>query len=292
MVDSSSFFLTYPQSDFENQELINAIISVLSGVDNELVWARACREQHDDGSPHSHIVFKCKKRVQRAGVDAVRMWDVNGRHPNAQSVRSINKCLAYVAKDGEYTDHGTVPGQVSKRPWSDIVQAAGGEELQWLQVVHEERMGPHVCKRLRELSSSKWFDLDEYDGRPIRECMSVVPTTITSMCIVGAPGIGKTGWAMLHMPRPCLLVKNSDSLRKFRPGYHQSILFDDCDFKHKPRSEQMQLCDYENQCQPWARYDNAVIPARVPRLFLCNIGQEPFIHDVAIQGRRLTCYYV
>jgi len=292
MVDSQHFFLTYPQSDLDNQHVIDEIIRILEGVDNELEWARCCKELHDDGQPHHHIVFKCKRRCQIRGQRGVRLWDINGRHPNIQSVRSVFKSLEYAAKDGDYIDYGEIPVPKAKRAWADIMEAAKGPEVDWLQCVHEERMGPHVAKRVRELCTSESVDLDEYDDRPIQNTLSIVPQEFTSMCIVGPPAIGKTGWAMLHMPRPCLLVKHKDCLREFRVGYHKSILFDDCDFKYLNRSEQLQLCDYENQVQIHARWGVAKIPAHTKRLFLCNPGCEPFINDPAIQGRRLTTFYV
>lgn len=282
--DSTSFFLTYPQSDFTNESLIQFLNSVA-----DLEWARACREQHSDGEPHSHVVGKFKKRFQSRNE---RVFDYQGRHPNIQPIRSIARALEYVSKDGEYLDHGAVPVTQKKRAWADIVEAAKGPEVQWLQTVHEERISMHVAKRLRELSISQSVDLDEYDFRPIADSLQVLPLTFQSMLVVGPPGIGKTGWAMLHMPRPCLLVKHIDILARFREGYHNSVLFDDCDFKHYPRNTQLALCDFENKVQIHVRYGVAILPARIPRLFLCNIGHEPFIQDEAIQNRRLQTIFL
>lgn len=276
--DSASAFLTYPQLDATVQALYEALCAVAP-----VEWARVCRELHEDGQPHLHAVVKFKSRVQSRRPD---IFDFAGKHPNIQSIRSIAKALEYVSKDGDFEDFGAVP-TFKKRSWEDIVSAAGGDEGDWLRVVHEERMGPHVAKRLRELHSSTSADLDEYDGRPIAPIFATLPDTFTSLLVVGRPGIGKTGWAMSIVPRPCLLVKHLDSLRLWRTGYHKSILFDDCSFKHRPREEQMMIADYENQVQLHCRYAVANIPARVPRLFLCNPGHEPFIEDPAIQGRRV-----
>lgn len=282
--DSTSFFLTYPQSDLDNQHVIDAINAIC-----ELEWARACRELHEDGQPHTHVVGKFKRRFQSRNE---RIFDIQGRHPNIQPIRSIPRAIDYVSKDGDYIDYGTVPSAKAKRTWTHILEAAKGPKVDWLQVVHEERISMHVSKRLRELLTSESVDLDDYDGRPVSESLQQVPTEFTSMQICGPAGIGKTGWAMQHMPRPCLLAKHVDTLRAFRPGYHKSILFDDCDFKHFPRPTQLMLCDYENQVQIHCRYGVAYIPAHIPRVFLCNPGEEPFVSDSAIQGRRLSVYYL
>lgn len=282
--DSQHFFLTYAQSDIDNQELINGLQLIA-----ELEWVRVCRERHEDGNWHSHAVGRFKRRFQTRNE---RAFDVAGRHPKIEPVRSIARALEYVSKDGDTLDFGAVPAKQTKRSWADIMEAAKGDEMEWLRAVHEERMGPHVAKRLRELSTSESVDLADYDERPISDSLQIVPSTFKSLLICGPPGIGKTGWAMQNMPRPCLLVKHVDTLRSFRPGYHKSIFFDDCDFKHYPRATQLQLCDFENQCQVHVRYGVAIIPARVPRLFCCNLGCEPFIQDPAIQGRRLESVYL
>lgn len=282
--DSQHFFLTYPQSDIDNEELINALKLIA-----DIEWLRVCTEQHADGQPHSHAVGKFKKRFQTRNE---RIFDVSGRHPKVEPVRSITRALEYVSKDGNYTDFGSVPSKQTKRSWTDVLEAAKGDEIEWLRIVHEERMGPHVAKRIRELSTSESVDLAPYDNRPIGDTLQIVPQEFKSMLLVGPPGIGKTGWAMLHMPRPCLLVKHIDTLKNFRPGYHKSIFFDDCDFKHYPRATQLQICDFENQCQIHVRYGVAIIPAQIPRLFCCNWDAEPFIRDSAIQGRRLQTIYL
>lgn len=282
--DSCYVFLTYPQSNLDHQEL-HGFINGLCATE----WCRIATEEHQSGDPHNHVIAKFARRFTTRNANA---FDFQSRHPKIEPVRSVAKAIAYVGKDGQYTDFGQVPAKRDKRDWSSIVDAAAGEELEWLRIVHEERMGPHVAKRLRELSISESIDLAPYDNRPIADSLQIVPTTFKSMLLVGIPGIGKTGWAMLHMPRPCLLVKHVDTLKSFRPGYHKSIFFDDCDFKHYPRATQLQLCDYENQCQIHVRYGIAIIPAEIPRLFCCNFNAEPFIVDTAIQGRRLETIYL
>lgn len=278
--DSQHFFLTYPQSEIEHAVLAEAIRSIAA-----FDWLRICTESHADGNKHLHAVGRFSKRFQSRNE---RVFDVQGRHPKIEPVRSVAKALAYVSKEGDFTDFGTVPTSATKRSWEDIVAAAESkDESEWLRVVYEERVPAHVSKRLRQLRESSQSDLDEYDNRPIAVALETCPKEWESMLIIGPPGIGKTGFAMKYAPRPCLCVKHIDTLAEFRPQYHKSILFDDAKFAHLPRETQLQLCDYENQVQIHVRYGVAKVPSRVPRLFLCNEGSEPFIEDSAIQGRRL-----
>nr|WAE42523.1 MAG: replication associated protein [Cressdnaviricota sp.] len=278
--DAQVFFLTYPRCDVSIEELYAALVTVCP-----VKWARICSEQHADGGRHLHAVGSFDKRFQSKNE---RIFDIQGNHPNIQRCRSIKQSLGYVSKDGDYQDFGTIPKQQEKRAWTDIVASSQGAEMDWLQVCHEERIQQHVAKRLREVSFAGDEDMDEYDCRPIdSRCYDKLPLLWTSTIVVGPPGIGKTGWAMLWTPRPALLVKHLDTLKLFKCGYHKSIVFDDCDFKHLPRSTQLMICDYENQLQIHVRYGVARIPARVPRIFLCNYGNLPFIEDTAIQGRRV-----
>lgn len=281
-LDCKTVFLTYPQSDFNNDELYEFLKSIAP-----VSWARICRETHADGNPHSHCVIGMSKRFTTRNE---RFFDFKGRHPKVEGCRNVSKALEYCEKAGNYADYGRIPSGSSSKSWEDIVEASQGPELDWLRCVHEQKISMHVAKRLRGLYESGNNDLAEYDGAAYSVILETLPSEWQSMLVIGKPGIGKTMWAMAKSKRPCLLVKHLDQLRYFRPGYHQSIFFDDCDFKHLPRSTQLQICDYDGQCQIHVRYGVACIPRFVPRLFCCNPGNEPFILDEAIQGRRLATY--
>lgn len=282
-VDHERTFLTWPHFTYDHHELIKKLQEI-----NPIRWIRVCTETHKTGEPHVHAAIEWGKRM-RSKCSSV--FDIEGHHPNIGAIRSVTRALRYCAKDGLYTDFGPLPNG-EKRCWEDILEAAQGNEMDWLRVVHEEKIQQHVAKRVRDLAVSCHIDLAEYDQRPLSKCLESIPTNFKSLCVIGKPGIGKTGWAMKYAPRPALLVKHLDSLSKFRPSYHKCIVFDDCDFKHLPRSTQLQIADYENQCQIHIRYSVAIIPQNIPRLFLCNPGNEPFISDEAIQNRRVKYLYL
>lgn len=283
-VDHIRTFLTYPNCGLDHQYVINQLQKV-----NPISWIRVCRENHKTGEPHIHACVEWSKRMRSKSA---RVFDIDGYHPNIGAIRSVPKALEYCRKeDPNYADSGPIPTN-EKRSWDEIVEAAKGDEVDFLRVVHEERLQYQLAKRLRDLQTWHEADLGEYDSRPVSVSLQTVPKEYNSLCIIGKPGIGKTGWAMQNAPRPALLVKHLDMLSKFRASYHKSIVFDDCDFKHLPRPTQLQICDYENQCQIHIRYSVALIPKHVPRLFLCNPGNEPFISDEAIQNRRVKYIYL
>lgn len=108
-----------------------------------------------------------------------------------------------------------------------------------------------------------------------------------SLVMVGPAGCGKTNWAKIQAPKPCLFINHLDALRGYDPEYHKSIIFDDMSFTHLVRNYQIYLLDRENARDIHIRYKVAHIPALVPKFFTANI--EPFTRgDAALERRRHT----
>lgn len=111
---------------------------------------------------------------------------------------------------------------------------------------------------------------------------------IKSIVVVGKSGSGKTSWAKWVSPKPALFVTHIDDLRKLRPE-HKSIIFDDMDFRHTPRTAQIHLVDRTDTRSIHIRYGTATVPAGIIKIFTCN--EYPFIEDEAIQRRVMTLNY-
>jgi len=114
-----------------------------------------------------------------------------------------------------------------------------------------------------------------------------------TLLIVGEAGIGKTTWAKRTIPKPCLFVTHIDDLRKFKVGFHVSILFDDVSVTHFPETAQIHLVDWENPRSVHVRYGTARIPAGVRKIFTCN-ALPVSIHHPAISRRSqvLFCHQI
>lgn len=65
-------------------------------------------------------------------------------------------------------------------------------------------------------------------------------------------------------------MSHIDDLRKFRPNYHVSILFDDVSITHMPETAQIHMLDQENPRSIHCRYGTARIPAGTVKIFTCN----------------------
>lgn len=120
----SSFLLTYPQSDFPLQSLLDHLISL------NVKYAKVCSESHADGSLHRHalVCFPSKIRV------GPRHFDFEARHPNVRPVgrkrSDWENCGAYVAKDGEVLEYGTPRHGEDSCVWSSIARASSRVEAE------------------------------------------------------------------------------------------------------------------------------------------------------------------
>lgn len=279
--DSLYAFLTYPQSSFTHDELHEFLNSVRT-----VEWARVCTELHEDGHPHLHVVCKFVSRLQSRNA---RVFDFRERHPNIQSVRSVSKSLAYVAKDGQFTDYGSVPTGGPKRSHQEALDLASDpDESKYLRACLEARVPFQYAKRFRELAFTDTSGTIDalYEALLQWECPQLQQQTLpenTSAVVVGPSGCGKSSWAKRVAPKPALWVSHIDTLRGYRAGYHKSIIFDDMCFAHMPLQAQIHLVDWIDQRQIHCRYGTATIPAKTVKIFTCN--EYPFTRHPAIERR-------
>lgn len=277
--DASTFFLTYPQSNLTSEELLDFFKTK-----GNLLWARICQEQHGDGGHHQHVVCRYDRRIQTRDC---RFFDLNGQHPNIQSVRSVAKSLAYVSKDGQFLDFGPVPAQRdTDTDW--IALAATLPEGEYFLRAQRARIQFAYAEKFWKLGSPPLNTiLETYEPNLTWESMDLNLTFAGpgSTVLVGPTGIGKTSWAKRVSNKPALWVRHLDVLLAFKPGYHKSIIFDECSFHHLPRETQIQITDYTDEAQIHCRYKYAVIPSGIQKIFTANF--YPFAEDPAID-RRVT----
>lgn len=288
--DSGYVFLTYPHSTFEHERLHEFINSVCP-----TDWLRVATEQHADGDPHVHAVGKFVRRFQSRNE---RIFDYDGRHPNIQSVRSVGKAVAYVAKDGQFTDYGAVPTGGTKRTYQEAISLAGSaNEGEYLTACLEARMPHAYAKRFRELAfscdSTTITDFDESTLQYISDARLRELQLPENKCavLIGPTGCGKSIWAKWRAPKPALWVTDLDVLKEFKPTFHKSIIFDDMTFRKTEtfngysRSWQIYLADWNDTRTIRCRHTNATIPANTVKIFT---GNEPVFSDDPAIDRRLA----
>lgn len=121
-----NFFLTYPHCDVSPQDLLDHLcsLSTARGLPLPFIYARVCRELHQDGQPHLHALL-CLEKHYRA---AANFFDFQGCHCNIQGARSISAVRDYLAKDGEYVEAGVAPTTAAKRTYADLLSSSSCKE--------------------------------------------------------------------------------------------------------------------------------------------------------------------
>lgn len=126
----TSFLLTYPQDAFNLDNDWDAAFAFFSQL-GQLKYLRIGVEHHASGDPHWHAVayYAVKLRLGARG------FDFREKHPNVQAVgrRVIDwqRCVDYVAKDGQYREHGS-QRHSSESVWAEAAKADDRETAERL----------------------------------------------------------------------------------------------------------------------------------------------------------------
>lgn len=273
-VNAKNFAITFPATTtlpFNKQQLLDHL-SALNGVSYTLV----SKELHQTGVPHYHalVSFSNKKNIRDA-----RFFDYLGAHANVQACRSLSQWIEYVKKDGDWCEHGTPPinftPSMEGLTFPDPATCDGEQE--WLTRCLANKVPYGYTQRM-------WALLQQNDCLTLTEdyttpagaqvCNALTnftPADLTfhSLIIVGPSGCGKTTWAKTFAPKPALFVSNPDDLKKLTNA-HKSIIFDDCDFNHWPRTSQIHLVDRYEPRSIHLRYSNAMLAPGILRIFTAN----------------------
>lgn len=168
-------------------------------------------------------------------------------------------------------------------------ECQGSTRAQWINFCVNQKISyaymEHIWKECHVAMPSTITDQQEKNETMVK-CLKEFnwdDSHRKSLIIQGPPGCGKTNWAKIHALKPALFVSHLDRLKDFKVGVHRSIIFDDLDFHHLPRTSQIHLVDRENPRDIHIRYCVAHIPAGVQKIFTCN--HEPFTRDDAIRRR-------
>jgi len=265
------FFLTYPQCDKLPGEL--AVFLILQG---PCTFYLVAREKHEDGNYHLHACVEFDT-IQRKPVD----WlDFEGHHPNKQDPRNWNACKTYCKKDGDFLSG---PEDGPKSSPMEVCESYQKQE-DWYDYCILKRIGFSFAEWYwnRAHADSTTLTSDEHEGVIVERLQELTfdVEIHRTLLLKGPTGCGKTTWAKRRIPKPCLFVSHIDQLRLFKAGYHVSIIFDDCDFNHYPRTSQIHLVDFDNPRAIHVRYGIANIPAGIFKVFTCNewpIGEDPAV---------------
>lgn len=144
-------FLTYAQCGELTKERVLEFLRDSRGA----AWYSVGLEQHEDGGNHIHAYAEWLARVDT--TDCTH-FDVDGRHPNVQPVRSRTAVLEYVKKGGDYIGNCAALSSTTTR-YGDIIRDAGGRTDFLERVVqHDPRGACYGLPQLQQFALWRWPD--------------------------------------------------------------------------------------------------------------------------------------
>lgn len=287
-INTKSLFLTFPQSKLD----IDTVLSELS-CKLDIQYGIACTEKHKEGGYHFHVGLQLERSFRTRNN---AFFDIRGEHPNIQSARQFGAVANYIKKDGEWVEWGQPNAIRNYISLEDVGEY--GSELEWLEACRKEKIpGSYATaawKAKEALPRSILLEKPKVVGP-----WSLVQTKIRdliqsarmgSIIVEGPAGVGKTTAVLDAIEYPAVWASHMDDL-KGEMNEIKTVVFDDMDFKHLPRTSQIHLVDTEHDRTIHARYRNIFLPKGTKRVFTCN--EYPLLfHDESIQRRVLNieCY--
>lgn len=279
-LNARNFFLTYSRCDVLPELLLEHFVDRYP----RLRFARVARETHEDGGFHLHALLKFATKHDCRNE---REFDFEEHHPKIEASRNFGKSLHYITKDGEYCDYSEEDFNLDER--DDIPEP---EDFESQGLFLRECLRQHIpfgyAQQFWKLSVApdRHLRSNTYPGTVTNTILSsFAPARGASTVLVGPSGIGKTSAAIKSLPTPILLASHIDDLRHLS-GDTQSIVFDDMDFQHWPRTAQIHLVDTDLPRSINVRYGTVGIPAHMTKVFTANTF--PFTANDEAILRRLT----
>jgi len=282
------FFLTFARCRDSAEDLVKFLQSRAN-----VSYFLVANELHEDGTPHLHACIEFDS-VQRHDKD----WlNFNGKHPNKQDPRKWEACKQYCKKDGKFIEgpEDYVLRECLRTMAPSEIAKTFDEKPKWFDYCVQNKIAYSFAKDFWEWSRNDQFTIQADDETQGKICKSLdslefCRDKFKTLVLCGESGCGKTTWAKRNAPRPALFVSHIDTLKKFDTEVHKSIIFDDVDFNHYPRTSQIHLVDFDNPRAIHVRYGCVEIPAGIFKIFTCN-SHPLTLTDAAIR-RRVQVYNV
>jgi len=299
-LNAKNICLTYPRCPLS----ITDTLAQLKSIFPTAKYIITCSETHQDGGLHVHAGIALDKacRTRNQHFADLRSGNEGGSiyHPNVQSARRFSAWVEYIKKDGNFLEFGSMPNNKSNNDITqeELINTAKTMEFPEFLAFCSVNKLTYAKQIWEAFHTDKALTLtldDKFEG-VIDERFSKLINDVEfhpnlTLLLVGKSGIGKTTWAKQTIPKPCLFVTHLDDLKKFRIGYHISILFDDVSFNHLPETSQIHLLDFENPRSIHIRHTIARVPSGIRKIITCNtIPVSYHIEAISRRSQLLQCH--
>ncbi|QGV12713.1 replication-associated protein [Begomovirus myanmarense] len=298
-INAKNYFLTYPHCSLTKEEALSQIQALETPT--KKLFIRICRELHEDGTPHLHVLIQFEGKFQCKNP---RLFDLTSPtrsahfHPNIQGAKSSTDVKTYMDKDGDVLDHGIF--QIDGRSARGGCQSANdayaeainsGSKAAALNILREKAPKDFVLQ-FHNLNSnldriftppaevyvspccSSSFDqvpveLEEWRSENVVGA-AARPLRPMSIVIEGASRTGKTMWARSLGPHNYLCGHLDLSPKVYSNDAWYNVI-DDVDPHYLKHFKE--FMGAQRDWQSNTKYGKPVqIKGGIPTIFLCNPG--------------------
>lgn len=106
-VNAKNYFINYPRCSLSIKEALSQLQHLEAPTNKKFI--RVCQEQHEDGSPHLHVLIQFEGKFSCRNprfFDLVSPSRSAHFHLNIQGAKSSSDVKAYIEKDGVHVDWG------------------------------------------------------------------------------------------------------------------------------------------------------------------------------------------
>nr|AJW80924.1 AC1 [Tomato leaf curl Karnataka virus] len=298
-INAKNYFLTYPKCSLTKEEALSQLLNIQTPTSKKFI--RICRELHEDGTPHLHVLIQFEGKFQ---CNNNRFFDVTSPHrsahfhPNIQGAKSSSDVKTYMEKDGDILDHGVfqVDGrsarggcQSANDAYAEAINA--GSKIEALNILREKAPKDYVLQ-FHNLNSnldriftppmevyvspfsSSSFDqvpeeLEEWAAENVVNA-AARPLRPVSIVIEGDSRTGKTMWARSLGPHNYLCGHLDLSPKVYSNDAWYNVI-DDVDPNYLKHFKE--FMGAQRDWQSNRKYNKPVqIKGGIPTIFLCNPG--------------------
>nr|AEK78905.1 replicase [Ageratum enation virus]CAK12834.1 replication-associated protein [Ageratum enation virus] len=298
-INAKNYFLTYPKCSLTKEEALSQLLNLQTPTNKKYI--KICRELHEDGSPHLHVLIQFEGKYQCKNQRFFDLVSPNRSahfHPNIQRAKSSTDVKSYIDKDGDTLEWGEF--QVDGRSARGGQQTANDAAAEALNAGSKEAAMAIIREKLPEKFIFQYHNLNSnldriftpplevyvspflsssFDQVPeeleewVSENVMVAaarPLRPQSIVIEGDSRTGKTMWARSLGPHNYLCGHLDLSPKVYSNNAWYNVI-DDVDPHYLKHFKE--FMGAQRDWQSNTKYGKPVqIKGGIPTIFLCNPG--------------------